>query len=109
MAVNEAEKKNHQIWFKAAKRTWRTVQRAGEGRGAAYLNWQKMSAYSAEMLEACSTVTLKVNRLPTFRCSRVASSAPSRHVFSVFSGSSAPAESKNDAGENLCLSDWVCL
>lgn len=32
-----------------------------------HLNWQKMSAYSAEMLEACRTVTLKVKMLPIFR------------------------------------------
>lgn len=64
------------------------------GKGLAHLNWQKMSAYSAEMLEAWSTVTLKVNRLPTFRCSSVASRAPSRHAFSGFSGSSAPAVRK---------------
>lgn len=32
-----------------------------------HLNWQNMSAYSAEMLEACRTVTLKVNVLPIFR------------------------------------------
>ena len=32
-----------------------------------HLNWQKMSAYSAEMLEACRTVTLKVNVLPILR------------------------------------------
>lgn len=34
------------------------------------MNWQKMSAYSAEMLEACRTVTLKVNVLPIFRWDR---------------------------------------
>lgn len=33
-----------------------------------HLNWQKMSAYSAEMLEAWSTVTLKVKLLPIFKC-----------------------------------------
>lgn len=40
------------------------------GRSTTYLNWQKMSAYSAEMLEAWRTVTLKVNVLPIFRCER---------------------------------------
>lgn len=40
------------------------------GRSVTYLNWQKMSAYSAEMLEAWRTVTLKVNVLPIFRCDR---------------------------------------
>lgn len=55
------------------------------------MNWQKMSAYSAEMLEACRTVTLKVKILPILRCSRVVSSAPSRPGFSGFSTSSDPA------------------
>lgn len=54
-----------------------------------YLNWQKMSAYSAEMLEACRTVTLKVKTLPILRCSRE-SREPSR-LFSGPSCSSAPA------------------
>lgn len=34
-----------------------------------YLNWQKISAYSAEILDACKTVTLKVKLLPILRCS----------------------------------------
>lgn len=38
--------------------------------GITYLNWQKMSAYSAEMLEAWRTVTLKVKVLPIFRWDR---------------------------------------
>lgn len=50
-----------------------------------HLNWQKMSAYSAEMLEACRTVTLKVKMLPSFRCSSPASNGPSRAVFSGLS------------------------
>lgn len=37
-----------------------------------------MSAYSAEMLEACKTVTLKVNVLPIFRCDRAFSGERSR-------------------------------
>ncbi len=57
-----------------------------------YLNWQKMSAYSAEMLEACRTVTLKVNTLPILRCSKAVSSVPSRLAFNGFSSSSAPAD-----------------
>lgn len=56
----------------------------------AHLNWQKMSAYSAEMLEACRTVTLKVKTLPILRCSS-ASSGASRLAFSGASTSSAPA------------------
>lgn len=36
-----------------------------------------MSAYSAEMLDACSTVTLKVKLLPIFRCESVCSCTPS--------------------------------
>lgn len=43
-----------------------------------HLNWQKMSAYSAEMLEACRTVTLKVKVLPIFRCDRAFSGERSR-------------------------------
>lgn len=56
----------------------------------AHLNWQKMSAYSAEMLEACRTVTLKVKTLPILRCSS-ASSGASRLAFRGASTSSAPA------------------
>lgn len=47
-----------------------------------HLNWQKMSAYSAEMLEACSTVTRKVKVLPRRRQSSAASRGPSRAAFS---------------------------
>lgn len=43
-----------------------------------HLNWQKMSAYSAEMLEACRTVTLKVKVLPIFRWDRTFSGERSR-------------------------------
>lgn len=43
-----------------------------------HLNWQKMSAYSAEMLEACKTVTLKVKVLPIFRWDRDVSGDSSR-------------------------------
>jgi len=32
-----------------------------------YLNWQKMSAYSGEMAEACSSVTRNWNVWPIFR------------------------------------------
>lgn len=57
-----------------------------------YLNWQKMSAYSAEMLEAWRTVTLKVKMFPILRCSRVPSRAsPSRLDFRGLSNSSGPA------------------
>lgn len=34
-----------------------------------HLNWQKMSAYSAEMPVACSTVTRNVNSFPICKCS----------------------------------------
>lgn len=37
-----------------------------------------MSAYSAEMLEACRTVTLKVNVLPIFRWDRAFSGERSK-------------------------------
>lgn len=59
-----------------------TVGNVGPG---AHLNWQKMSAYSAEMLEACRTVTRKVKMLPSFRWSRAASSGPSGAGFSGLS------------------------
>lgn len=51
----------------------------------AHLNWQKMSAYSAEMLDACRTVTRKVKVLPRPRWSRAASRGPSRAAFSGLS------------------------
>lgn len=34
-----------------------------------HLNWQKMSAYSAEMPVACNTVTRNVNSFPICKCS----------------------------------------
>ena len=49
------------------------------------MNWQKMSAYSAEMLDACRTVTRKVKVLPRPRWSRAASRGPSRAAFSGLS------------------------
>ena len=57
----------------------------GHGAPGAHLNWQKMSAYSAEMLEACRTVTRKVKMLPSFRWSRAVSSGPSGTGFSGLS------------------------
>lgn len=51
----------------------------------AHLNWQKMSAYSAEMLDACRTVTRKVKVLPRRRWSRAVSRGPSRADFSGLS------------------------
>lgn len=92
VAVDEAEKITH--FFSQKLQEGLADDRGEERSGWAHLNWQKISAYSAEMLEACSTVTLKVNRLPTFRCSSDASRAPSRQAFSGFSGSSAPAAKK---------------
>jgi len=56
-----------------------------QGAPGAYLNWQKMSAYSAEMLEACRTVTRNVKILPSFRWSRAVSSGPSGAGFSGLS------------------------
>lgn len=38
-----------------------------------YLNWQNMSAYSAEIPVACNTVTRNVNSLPICKCSPVSS------------------------------------
>ena len=49
------------------------------------MNWQKMSAYSAEMLDACRTVTRKVKVLPRPRWSRAVSRGPSRVAFSGLS------------------------
>lgn len=61
-----------------------------------YLNWQKMSAYSAEILDACSTVTLKVKLLPIFRCesacSCMASPTPSTPSFWGLPGASGVTE-----------------
>lgn len=108
MAVDEAEKKSQES-LKSCRGDWWSLQKTTKGRRSAHLNWQKMSANSAEMLEACSTVTLKVNRLPTFRCSSVASRGPSRHALSGFSSSSAPAVSRNDSGEELRLDCLVWM
>lgn len=54
-------------------------------RQQAHLNWQKMSAYSAEILDACRTVTRKVKVLPRRRWSRAVSRGPSRAAFSGLS------------------------
>lgn len=64
-------------------RAWREV--TGWGPPWSHLNWQKISAYSAEMLEACRTVTRKVKMLPSFRWSRAASRGPSIVDFSGLS------------------------
>lgn len=50
-----------------------------------HLNWQKMSAYSAEMLDACRTVTRNVKALPRCRWARAVSRGPSRTAFSGLS------------------------
>lgn len=64
-------------------RAWREV--TGWGPPWSHLNWQKISAYSAEMLEACRTVTRNVKMLPSFRWSRAASRGPSIVDFSGLS------------------------
>ena len=61
------------------------AQRGDTKAAGAHLNWQKMSAYSAEMLDACRTVTRKVKVLPRRRWSRAASRGPSRAAFSELS------------------------
>lgn len=49
-------------------------------KAAAYLNWQKMSAYSGRMPLACSTVTRKVKALPSFRWVPISSENPSMTI-----------------------------
>lgn len=45
------------------------------------MNWQKMSAYSGRMPLAWSTVTRKVNTLPSFKWSPISSVNPSIVIF----------------------------
>lgn len=52
-----------------------------QGEGPAYLNWQKISAYSGRIPLACSTVTRKVKALPSFRWWPISSEKPSITIF----------------------------
>lgn len=75
MTVDEAEKVKANISvdpLQKKNKKYMKLHNTGNCNGSSttYLNWQKMSAYSAEMLEAWRTVTLKVNVLPIFRCDR---------------------------------------
>lgn len=62
--------------YSAQKSPSRLTAREEEQSGA-YLNWQKMSAYSGRIPLACSTVTRKVNALPSFRWLPISSENPS--------------------------------
>lgn len=71
MTVDEAEKVEANISMDLLQQKTTTSNNATQKLDViTYLNWQKMSAYSAEMLEAWRTVTLKVNVLPIFRWER---------------------------------------
>lgn len=80
----------------------------GWGPPWSHLNWQKISAYSAEMLEACRTVTRKVKMLPSFRWSRAASRGPSIVDFSGLSrrrSSGVTAWRREPSDVRSCLPD----
>ena len=52
-----------------------------------YLNWQKMSAYSGEIPDACRMVTRNVSCEPILRCSGKSSSSMLKKASARFSSS----------------------
>lgn len=60
---------------------WSIPATAELQRQVAYLNWQKMSAYSGRIPLAWSTVTRKVKALPSFRWLPISSENPSITIF----------------------------
>lgn len=79
-------------------------------RANSYLNWQKMSAYSGRMPLACSTVTRKVNTLPSFKWLPISSVNPSIVIFPSSRVDDFKSErNKQPTVLNLCLGEFLCL
>lgn len=78
-------------------------------RANSYLNWQKMSAYSGRMPLACSTVTRKVNTLPSFKWLPISSVNPSIVIFPSSRVDDFRSERNSPRCKTFGLDDFLCF